>query len=220
MPEKPMWQSPVDHARFSGHVAKLLSLQSEITAEASRSLPLARVISQTDPRFRPLVAQLEQLARPGAGEVDLQDAPEAHDAALPSPFASARARGQQFIAAEYRKAENLALDDASIVAGCSDRVLNQRQQDGKVYALLPPGKSRGFRYPSWQFEVEPDRLGMALAPFFARKVSSWVVHHFMMRPNDALGGMRPVDYLLDANRPVDTVVAAVDDSLPRDQGAA
>jgi hypothetical protein len=220
VPEKPVWQSPVDHARFSGHVAKLLSLQSEITAEASRSLPLARVISQTDPRFRPLVAQLEQLARPGADDVGLLDVPETHDAALPSPFASARARGQQFVASEYRKPENLTLEDASVVAGCSERVLNQRRQDGKVYALLPPGKSRGFRYPSWQFEIEPDRLELVLAPFFARKTSSWVVHHFMLRPNDALGGMRPADYLLDANRPVDTVVAAVIDSLPRDQGAA
>jgi hypothetical protein len=219
-PEKPVWQSPVDHARFSGHVAKLMSLHSEITAEASRSLPLARVISQTDPRFRPLVAQLEQLARPGAADVEIQDTPEAQEPELPSPFANARARGQQFIASEYRKPENLTLEDASLVAACSDRVLNQRRMDGKVYALLPPGKSRGFRYPGWQFDVDPERLAMTLAPFFARKTSSWVVHHFMLRPNDALGGMRPADYLLDSTNPLDAVIAAVNDSLPRDQGAA
>ncbi|MBV0881496.1 hypothetical protein KTQ42_19600 [Noviherbaspirillum sp. L7-7A] len=218
--ESPMWQSPVDHARFSGHVAKLLSLHSEITAEASKSLPLARMISKTDPRFRPLVAQLEQLARPGTGDVEIQDAPGAQDIAPPSPFANARARGQQFIATEYKKPENLTLEDASLVAGCSDRVLNQRRQDGRVYALLPPGKSRGFRYPGWQFDVDPERLAMALAPFFARKTSSWVVHHFMLRPNESLGGMRPADYLLDSTQPLDTIIAAVNDSLPRDQGAA
>jgi hypothetical protein len=218
--ENPKWQSPVDHARFSGHVAKLLSLHSEITAEASRSLPLARMISQTDPRFRPLVAQLEQLARPGTSDLEAQDAPGTQDIAPPSPFANARARGQQFIATEYKKPENLTLEDASLVAGCSDRVLNQRRQDGRVYALLPPGKSRGFRYPGWQFEVDSERLAMALAPFFARKTSSWVVHHFMLRPTDALVGMRPADYLLDSSKPLDPIIAAVNDSLPRDQGAA
>ncbi len=176
-------QTPTDHARFSVHVARLMTLQSEITAEAVRNLPLARVISQTDARFRPLVEQLEQLLRSGAASASAaHESVDAQDTASSSPLAGARARGQQYIAAEYKKPENLTLQDASMIAACSDRVLNQRRQDGKVYALLPPSKSRGFRYPSWQFDVAPERLEAALAPFFAARTSSWVIHHFMLRP--------------------------------------
>lgn len=214
-------QSPADHARFSVHVAKLLTLQSEITAEAVRSLPLARAISQTDTRFRPLVKQLEQLLRSGAASTGAaHESVDADEVASSSPLSGARARGQQYIAVEYRKPEKLTLEDASMIAGCSDRVLNQRRQDGKVYALLPPGKSRGFRYPSWQFDVAPERLEAALAPFFAARSSSWVIHHFMTRPNETLGDARPSEYLLDIQRPIGPLIDAVNDSLPRDQGAA
>lgn len=107
-----------------------------------------------------------------------------------------------------------------MIAACSDRMLNQRRQDGKVYALLPPGKLRGFRYPSWQFDVAPERLEAALAPFFAARTSSWVIQHFVTRPNETLGNARPMDYLLDTQRPIRPLVDAVNDNLPRDQGAA
>ncbi|MNT83828.1 hypothetical protein D3C72_2237570 [compost metagenome] len=59
-----------------------------------------------------------------------------------------------------------------------------------------------------------------LAPFIEAGASCWVVHNFMQRPLHVLGDARPMDWILDASKPVEPVVQAVKDRYAGEQGAA
>ncbi|WP_234819117.1 hypothetical protein [Cupriavidus metallidurans] len=136
------------------------------------------------------------------------------------PLQAARDRGRQYALAELQRPENLSLRDASTYAGRSDRAINEARLSGQLYALVPPGKQRGLRYPQWQFDAEASRLAAVLAPFIEASASCWIVHNFMQRPLDALGGERPMDWVLDAARPIETVVEAATARFAGEQGAA
>lgn len=136
------------------------------------------------------------------------------------PLQAARDRGRQYALAELQRPENLSLRDASTYAGRSDRAINEARLSGQLYALVAPGKQRGLRYPQWQFDAEASRLAAVLAPFIEASASCWIVHNFMQRPLDALGGERPMDWVLDAARPIETVVEAAKARFAGEQGAA
>lgn len=74
------------------------------------------------------------------------------------PLSAARQRGTQYALNEWQKPENLSLQMAAIYAGVSDNTVNTRRLRQQIYALVAPNRSRGFRYPQWQFDVDPDRL--------------------------------------------------------------
>ncbi|MNY50020.1 hypothetical protein D3C86_1854930 [compost metagenome] len=122
--------------------------------------------------------------------------------------------------AELQRPENLSLRDASTYSGRSDRAINEARLKGQLYALVPPGKQRGLRYPQWQLDAEAVRLAAVLAPFIEAGASCWVVHNFMQRPLHVLGDARPMDWILDASKPVEPVVQAVKDRYAGEQGAA
>lgn len=133
---------------------------------------------------------------------------------------AARDRGRQYAIAEIQRPENLSLRDAAAYAGRSDRAINEARLKGELYALVPPGKQRGLRYPQWQFDAEAERLAAVLAPFAESGASCWVVHNFMQRPLQAIGDARPMDWVLDASRPVRPVVDAVKIRYADEQGPA
>jgi len=133
---------------------------------------------------------------------------------------AARERGRQYALEELQQPENLSLRDAAAYAGRSDRAINEARLSGQLYALVPPGKQRGLRYPQWQFDAEASRLAAVLAPFIAAKASCWVVHHFMQRPLEALDGARPMDWVMDAARPIAPLVEVINARYAGEQGAA
>lgn len=136
------------------------------------------------------------------------------------PLQAARDRGKHQALVELQRPENLSLRDAATYSGRSDRAINEARLKGQLYALVPPGKQRGLRYPQWQFDAEADRLTAALAPFIEAGASCWVVHNFMQRPLEALGDVRPMDWIADASKPIESVVLAVGNRYAGEQGAA
>lgn len=164
------------------------------------------------------VALLDRLIL-GAAEALFDDTPgRAQDSQ--DPLQAARDRGRQYALAELQRSENLSLRDASTYAGRSDRAINEARLSGQLYALVPPGKQRGLRYPQWQFDAKASRLAALLAPFIEASASCWVVHNFMTRPLDTIDGMRPMDWVLDGSRPIETVVEAAKARFAGEQGAA
>lgn len=132
----------------------------------------------------------------------------------------ARDRGRHYALAELQRPENLSLRDAATYSGRSDRTINEARLKGQLYALVPPGKQRGLRYPQWQLDAEAERLGAVLAPFIVAGASCWIVHNFMQRPLQALGDARPMDWILDASKPIEPVIASVKNRYAGEQGAA
>lgn len=135
------------------------------------------------------------------------------------PLAAARARGRLFALEQYERPDNLALLEARAYAGRNERTINEQRQTGELYALLPPGKTRGFRYPKWQFDAHPERLKAVLRPFVDANANCWVIHSFMMRKRDALFGKSPADAILDENVDVKQVMDLAKRDLSGEQGA-
>lgn len=135
------------------------------------------------------------------------------------PLASARARGRRFAVEDYRSPDNLALLEARDYAGRNERTINEQRQKGGLYALLPPGKERGFRYPKWQFDADPVRLTAVLKPFASAKSNSWVIHSFMRTKRHELGQRSPSEVILDPDSDVGPVVDLAKQEVSGEQGA-
>jgi hypothetical protein len=136
------------------------------------------------------------------------------------PLAAARARGRRVALDEYRDAANLTLLDARAYAGRNERSINEERQRGTLYALLPAGKNRGFRYPKWQFDADQPRLEAALEPFVAASANAWVIHSFMRSKREELNGLSPIDIILDPHASLDRVIELARQETDGEQGAA
>jgi DNA-binding MarR family transcriptional regulator len=139
---------------------------------------------------------------------------------LADPLAAARARGRRFAREEYENPDNLALLDARDYAARNERTINEQRQKGELYALLPPGKARGFRYPKWQFDAEPERLRAVLHKFVEAGANAWVIHSFMQRKRDELGGKSPSEVILDETASVGAAVDLAATDIIGEQGAS
>lgn len=138
---------------------------------------------------------------------------------LADALQGARDRGMRQAVAQWEEPENLPLKAAAEYAGRSDRVINEERQKGRLYALVLPCKSRGCRYPQWQFDAEPERVAAVLAPFNQAGASCWVVHNFLHRPHEMLGGVAPRERILDSTYSIDRIVRVAADRYRGDQGA-
>ena len=141
------------------------------------------------------------------------------DAIACDPLAAARARGRRYALEQYEDPDNLALLEARDYAGRNERAINELRQRGELYALLPPGKTRGFRYPKWQFDAAPNRIQDALRPFVEVGANCWVIHSFLLRKRDVLKGRSPAEVVLDDNDDIKLVVDLAESDLSGDQGA-
>jgi len=135
------------------------------------------------------------------------------------PLAAARARGRRYALDQYENPDNLALLEARDYVGRNERSINELRQSGELYALLPPGKTRGFRYPKWQFDAPSDRIKAGLRPFVEAQANCWVIHSFMMRKRDTLGGQSPADVILDDKQNIKSVIELAERDLSGEQGA-
>lgn len=134
-------------------------------------------------------------------------------------MSSARERGAAYARQQYDDPMNLSLADAAKHSGHSDRLINSRRNAGQYYALVLDGNSRGFRYPSWQFDARPERLAAVLKVLQAADARCWSVHHFMQSPSDRLEGVCPREWILDGARDIDAVVRLAQARFHSDQGA-
>jgi hypothetical protein len=110
--------------------------------------------------------------------------------------------------------------DARAYARRNERSINEERQRGRLYALLPAGKNRGFRYPKWQFDADQPRLEAALQPFVAANANAWVIHSFMRSKREDLNGCSPIDIILDPHASLDRVVELARQENGGEQGAA
>lgn len=131
------------------------------------------------------------------------------ESAQAAPTTSALA----FAAREALNPENFTVADAAAFLWCSQKLVNDQRQQGKVYAMLPAGKEHGFQYPRWQFDADPARLAAVLAPFVKAQVSCWVIHGFFMTESASIDSRTPRDCVLDAEFPLERVVALADSRL-------
>lgn len=135
------------------------------------------------------------------------------------PLAAARARGRRHVLELYEHPDNLTLLDARDYAGRNERKINEQRQAGELYALLPPGKTRGFRYPKWQFDAEPERLRDALKPFVGASSNCWVIHSFMLGKRALLDGRAPSDVIVDGTADLKPVIDLAESEISGEQGA-
>jgi hypothetical protein len=135
-------------------------------------------------------------------------------------FKAARSRGNAYKAAELAKAENAPLKEVSNYSGTSDRLINKWRNEGSIYALVQEGKSRGYRYPLWQFDAERSRLSRVLAVLREANASDWVIHNFLLRPSPFLDGRSPRDWILDPGASMEHLVQVARDRFSGDQGAS
>jgi len=138
------------------------------------------------------------------------------------PLAAARQRGIDYALTEWQKPENLTLQAAAAYVGVSDNTINTRRQSQQIYALVAPNRTRGFRYPQWQFDVDPTRLAAVIKAFSdAGQENSWVLHNLLIRPTPELDEVRPCDYIADSSLDIKRLVQFIRRRFEGgDQGAA
>lgn len=243
---QPLWGAgnvPPRHEPFSHKVRAKALAESRDVHSGKRFSSAVRVLNRTavsDAYVALAVAVLERVRslaerrglepggqglKPGEADIDTwlraaADVLGERGAVGSDPLQAARDRGQHQALAELQKPDNLTLRDASVYSGRSDGAINEARLKGRLYALVPPGKQRGLRYPQWQFDAEPERLAAVLAPFVQANASCWVVHNFMQVPLASLGGANPMAWILDASKPIDPVVQLALARYNADQGAA
>lgn len=131
------------------------------------------------------------------------------DASAFEPDARARAvlRGLQYAREDLREAGGAYdLDQVrTVLGGVSRQAVTKRVKEGGLLAVPGPNGKRS--YPTFQFTGEGTvvaGLKSLLDAFPSR--NPWMVLNFLVNPQDALGGRKPID-LLRAGE-VDPVVAA------------
>jgi hypothetical protein len=186
---------------------------------------LSKVTTEVDPSAVSYLAGI--IKRLSKGKTpELANAPQADIAErehTPSisgdPLAAARARGRRYALDQYESPDNLALLEARDYAGRNERAINEMRQSGQLYALLPPGKTRGFRYPKWQFDADADRLEAVLRPFVQADANCWVIHSFMMGKREVLDGRSPAETILNDMLDLKPVIDLAESDLASEQGA-
>ena len=132
---------------------------------------------------------------------------------------AARERGAIWAREEYGNPENLSLNQAATHTGISGRVINERRNAWRYFALVPHGQQRGFRFPRWQFDADNGRLAAVLAVLRDANAGCWTVHSFMITPNAQLEGTMPRDWILDSQNNLERVLQVARARFTSDQGA-
>jgi hypothetical protein len=138
-----------------------------------------------------------------------QDTSAAVDASAFEPDARARAvlRGLEYAREDLRDAGGAYdLDQVrAVLNGVSRQAVTKRVKDGSLLAVPGPNGKRS--YPTFQFTGEGTVVGgmKAVLDAFPSK-NPWMVLNFLVNPQDALGGRKPIDLLRAGD--VDAVVSA------------
>ena len=130
-------------------------------------------------------------------------------------LASAKDRGAQWMRMILERPEMLTIEQASAQVA-SRGTLNEWRQRGRVLALKMPASTRGYRYPSWQFE---DGVQPAVEAILGRMSHStpWKIYHFLTTPEPLLGNRIPLELIRQGRgKEVERAAAARDEAI---QGA-
>ncbi|MGF6755635.1 hypothetical protein [Paraburkholderia sp. GAS42] len=140
------------------------------------------------------------------------------DGLVDDPLTRARMRGRRFAQDAYAHADTLTLVRASDYARLDAAAILRRHEEGGLYALPDPEKAQERRYPKWQFDAEPSRLGAVLRLFISAGTNVWVLHAFMIRERDVLDGRSPAEVVVDTNLSVRPVIELAMRELNAGQG--
>lgn len=119
---------------------------------------------------------------------------------------AARERGASWARGEYANPANLTLEQAADHVGVSTRIINERRNEGRYYAILPQGQQRGYRFPVWEFDAPADRVAAVFSLTRSVAASGWGVHLFMLSPSSHLNGMAPWEWIADSARDLESVL--------------
>lgn len=164
--------------------------------------------------LRQEVEELKQQVAVLTGLVNLRVEP------VSDPLAAAKSRGASYMKNELANPDNLSLVDASKYAGRSDRLINVERNKGWLYALVPEGNTRGYRYPKWQFDVPAPRLRAILDTLAPGSLSCWALHNFLTRSHSDLDGKSPAAALADGDFPIDQIIDVARRRIDQHQGTA
>lgn len=127
-------------------------------------------------------------------------------------FALAKERGAQWMRAVLERPEMLTIDQASAHVA-SRGAINEWRQRGRILALKMPASTRGYRYPSWQFE---DAVQPAVQAVLGRMPHStpWKIYYFLTNPEPLLGNRIPLHLIRQGRQEaVERVAAARDEAI-------
>jgi hypothetical protein len=139
------------------------------------------------------------------GHAKPQDRIEA-SAYAPSSRARALLQGMKIATADLKEAGGaFNLEQVqTILNGVSRQAVEKRVKDGSLLAV--PGPNNRRRYPTIQFTREGVVPGLRDVQEALPTRNSWAVLNFLVRPDDRLGGRKPIEVL--RNGDVDLVVSA------------
>jgi len=202
-----LWLERIQSFKLRGHsrIAKTLTTKHALHHERNESL---LVISASELALLIRLQVESQLPRL------LEEAKAKSD-----PMASARARGDAYKQSELANAENLTLSEAAKRTGLSEKWINTLRNRRELYALVEPGRERGFRYPAWQFDCQKGRLSSVLEALSNAGVELWGIHTFMNNASKDLQGKTPRDYIRDEKAPLEQVLKLIERRYAEEQGA-
>lgn len=131
------------------------------------------------------------------------------------PLALAKARGAEWMRAVLEQPEMLTIEQVSAQVA-SRGTINEWRQRGRVLALKMPASTRGYRYPSWQFE---DGVQPVVEVILGRMSHStpWKIYYFLTTLEPLLGNRIPLDLIRQGRgKEVERAAAARDEAM---QGA-
>jgi hypothetical protein len=117
------------------------------------------------------------------------------DAYTLGPRARALLQGSQIAAADLKEAGG-AFDLEEVQAllnGVSRQAVEKRVKEGSLLAV--PGPSNRRRYPAVQFTRDGLVPGLREVQHALPTRNPWAVLNFFVRPDDRLGGRKPIDVL-------------------------
>jgi len=138
-----------------------------------------------DPNGKTVVTRFEPITA-------AQKLPSESDPELQAALSAARERGR-LRAADILDSEDMLSADAFARLLRTTRVtINAKRQSGQVLGL--DGAKRGFRYPTWQLNIE-GRPFAELEALHERLGGPWAVYRFLVQPHGELQGLSGLEAL-------------------------
>ena len=103
---------------------------------------------------------------------------------------------------EWEAAQAKTMLDASAAADkltlSNPNQARKRVQEGKLFAVIAPGRERGMMFPAWQFHraVIGEPLQQTLTALHALDMEGWAIHEFFEEPRVTLNGLSARETLI------------------------
>lgn len=196
----------LDANPFEGIAGFQLPAGAQVAVVTSQAETASSVVRTVGKRFRGnsmVVCKMRQLAKAKAKE--RSETTSTVDKAAFEPDARSRAVLQGVrIAQNDLKAAGGAYDleqVRTLLHGVSRQAVDKRVQEGSLLAV--PGPSNRRCYPTLQFNRDGSVVtGLKEVQDALPVESPWAVLNFLARPDDRLGGRKPIDVLREGNLPL------------------